>query len=88
MKKKQQTFVVIGGGAAGFFTAVNAAANDPELRVVLIEKTGKLERLEKKKDGILKEIETYSKIGMVGLPRLNEAFERLDKIIKQIDEIE
>jgi hypothetical protein len=53
-----------------------------------IEKTGKLERLEKKKDGILKEIETYSKIGMVGLPRLNEAFERLDKIIKQIDEID
>jgi hypothetical protein len=53
-----------------------------------IEKTGKLERLEKKKEGILKEIETYSKIGMVGVTRLNEAFERLDKIIKQIDEID
>jgi predicted Rossmann fold flavoprotein len=36
------TLVVIGGGAAGFFCAVNAARLHPGLRVVLLEKTGKL----------------------------------------------
>ena len=34
--------VVIGGGAAGIFTAVNAARGNPELRVTVLEKTGKL----------------------------------------------
>src|SRR6186713_2145085 len=38
----KKTLVVIGGGAAGFFCAVNAAAMDRSLRVVIIEKTGKL----------------------------------------------
>ncbi len=33
---------VIGGGAAGFFCAVNAARLNPALRVILLEKTGKL----------------------------------------------
>ncbi|MDZ4792893.1 MAG: NAD(P)/FAD-dependent oxidoreductase [Bacteroidota bacterium] len=34
--------VVVGGGAAGFFCAVNAARLNPNLQVILIEKTGKL----------------------------------------------
>ncbi|ULQ58014.1 NAD(P)/FAD-dependent oxidoreductase [Flavihumibacter rivuli] len=34
--------VVIGGGAAGFFCSVNAARMDPSLKVILLEKTGKL----------------------------------------------
>jgi len=34
--------VVIGGGAAGFFCAVNAARMHPSLKVILLEKTGKL----------------------------------------------
>ncbi|GAB3012335.1 NAD(P)/FAD-dependent oxidoreductase [Niabella terrae] len=34
--------VVIGGGAAGFFCAINAALKQPHLRVVLLEKSGKL----------------------------------------------
>lgn len=34
--------IVIGGGAAGFFCAVTAAAENPSLQVVLVEKTGKL----------------------------------------------
>lgn len=38
----QKTLVVIGGGAAGFFCAVNAARMNPNLKVVLLEKTGKL----------------------------------------------
>jgi predicted Rossmann fold flavoprotein len=36
------TLFVIGGGAAGFFCAVNAARLNPGLKVVIIEKTGKL----------------------------------------------
>ena len=39
MSKK---LVVIGGGAAGFFCAVNAARMNPELKVLLLEKSGKL----------------------------------------------
>lgn len=39
MKRK---LIVIGGGAAGFFCAVNAASQSPELEVIIIEKTGKL----------------------------------------------
>jgi predicted Rossmann fold flavoprotein len=38
----QKTLVVIGGGAAGFFCAVNAARMNPQLKVLLLEKTGKL----------------------------------------------
>lgn len=34
--------VVIGGGAAGFFTAVNAARLNPNLKVTILEKTSKL----------------------------------------------
>ena len=34
--------VVIGGGASGFFCAVNAARMNPQLKVMIIEKTGKL----------------------------------------------
>ncbi len=39
MKKK---LVVIGGGAAGFFCAINVARLQPELEVIILEKTGKL----------------------------------------------
>jgi predicted Rossmann fold flavoprotein len=38
----RQRLVVIGGGAAGFFCAVNAAAMNSSLEVIIIEKTGKL----------------------------------------------
>ncbi|MBX3240677.1 MAG: NAD(P)/FAD-dependent oxidoreductase [Chitinophagaceae bacterium] len=39
---KPKHLVVTGGGAAGFFTAVNAARLNPDLRVTILEKTGKL----------------------------------------------
>lgn len=39
---RNSTLVVIGGGAAGVFCAVNAAAADPSLHVVVLEKTSKL----------------------------------------------
>ena len=38
----QQRLVVIGGGAAGFFCAVNAARMNPQLKVIILEKTSKL----------------------------------------------
>lgn len=38
----ERQLVIIGGGAAGFFCAVNAARLDPQLRVIILEKTGKL----------------------------------------------
>lgn len=38
----QKILVVAGGGAAGFFCAVTAARLNPALKVVLVEKTGKL----------------------------------------------
>ena len=38
----QKILVVAGGGAAGFFCAVTAARLDPGLKVILVEKTGKL----------------------------------------------
>src|ERR1700743_1323481 len=38
----QKVLIVIGGGAAGIFCAVNAARMNPGLRVVVLEKTGKL----------------------------------------------
>ncbi|MFZ1808010.1 MAG: NAD(P)/FAD-dependent oxidoreductase [Cyclobacteriaceae bacterium] len=34
--------IVIGGGAAGFFGAINAATNNPNLSVLILEKTNKL----------------------------------------------
>jgi predicted flavoprotein YhiN len=34
--------LVLGGGAAGFFAAVNAARLNPQLRVLIVEKTSKL----------------------------------------------
>jgi predicted Rossmann fold flavoprotein len=34
--------IVIGGGAAGFFCAVNAARLNPQLKITILEKTGKL----------------------------------------------
>lgn len=37
-----KTLVVIGGGAAGFFSAIHAAFNFPELRVVVLEKSAQL----------------------------------------------
>jgi predicted Rossmann fold flavoprotein len=37
-----QQLIVIGGGAAGFFCAINAARINPKLKVILMEKTGKL----------------------------------------------
>lgn len=40
MNKKR--LVVIGGGAAGFFCAINAAAFDHELEIIIVEKTTKL----------------------------------------------
>jgi len=38
----QKILVVAGGGAAGFFCAVTAARLNPELKVILVEKSGKL----------------------------------------------
>jgi predicted flavoprotein YhiN len=38
----QKQLIVIGGGAAGFFCAINAARMNPQLKVILVEKTGKL----------------------------------------------
>jgi predicted Rossmann fold flavoprotein len=38
----QKTLLVAGGGASGFFCAVTAARLNPQLRVILVEKTGKL----------------------------------------------
>ena len=38
----RKTLVVAGGGAAGFFCAVTAARLNPQLKVILVEKTGKL----------------------------------------------
>ncbi|MBL7726062.1 MAG: NAD(P)/FAD-dependent oxidoreductase, partial [Dinghuibacter sp.] len=34
--------IIIGGGAAGIFCAVNAARLNPGMRVIVLEKTGKL----------------------------------------------
>jgi predicted Rossmann fold flavoprotein len=40
--KKRRKLIVVGGGASGFFCAVNAAHMDPELEVVILEKSSKL----------------------------------------------
>jgi len=42
MHNKKYTLVVVGGGAAGFFCAVNAARLNPDLQVILLEKSSKL----------------------------------------------
>src|ERR1700712_158587 len=38
----QKVLVVAGGGAAGFFCAITAARLNPSLKVILVEKTGRL----------------------------------------------
>lgn len=38
----RKKLVVIGGGAAGFFCAVNAAAGNPDLQVIILEKSNKI----------------------------------------------
>lgn len=38
----QKRLIIIGGGAAGFFCAINAASLNPELDIVIIEKTSKV----------------------------------------------
>ena len=40
--QKEKTVVVIGGGAAGFFSAITCANANPNLNVILLEKSGKL----------------------------------------------
>lgn len=40
--QKIYDLIVIGGGAAGFFGAIQAAENDPSLRILILEKSGKL----------------------------------------------
>src|SRR6478735_4008792 len=44
MQKTSTTFdaIVIGGGAAGFFGAIAAAEKDPNLSILILEKTSKL----------------------------------------------
>lgn len=34
----QQDIIIVGGGAAGFFTAINAAENDPSLKITILER--------------------------------------------------
>jgi len=40
--KRKKTVVVIGGGAAGFFSAINCAGENPNLNVILLEKSSKV----------------------------------------------
>lgn len=35
---KQVDVIIIGGGAAGFFTAINAADNNPKLKIIILER--------------------------------------------------
>lgn len=42
LSSNNNTLVIIGGGAAGFFCAINAAMLNPLLRVIVLEKSGKL----------------------------------------------
>jgi predicted Rossmann fold flavoprotein len=41
MNKKTEV-IIIGGGAAGFFAAINMAESNPELKVTILEKSGKV----------------------------------------------
>ena len=34
--------IIIGGGAAGFFAAINMAESNPDLKVTILEKSGKV----------------------------------------------
>lgn len=61
---------------------------EEQARIVEIQKTGKVERLEKKKEGILKEIETYVRLGKKGEKLLDEALKRLNKINDELDKID
>ena len=38
----KQKVIIIGGGAAGFFTAITAAENNPDLEVIILEKSVKV----------------------------------------------
>ena len=38
----KQKIIIIGGGAAGFFTAINAAENNPNLDITILEKSNKV----------------------------------------------
>ena len=40
--KSRKKLLIIGGGAAGFFCAINAARLNPQLEVLIVEKTSKL----------------------------------------------
>jgi predicted Rossmann fold flavoprotein len=40
-EKGNKKLVIIGAGAAGFFAAINAAEKDPELHVIILEKSNK-----------------------------------------------
>lgn len=41
-RNSSKKLVVIGGGAAGFFCAINAAKLNPNLKIIILEKTSKL----------------------------------------------
>ena len=36
--KKGLQIIIIGGGAAGYFTAINAKENNPDLEITILEK--------------------------------------------------
>ena len=38
----RKLIIVIGGGAAGFFSAINAAINFPDAKIIILEKSGKI----------------------------------------------
>ncbi len=65
----EKTIIIVGGGAAGFFCAVNAARLNPELEVILIEKSNKL----------------LAKVGVSGGGRCNvtNACEDIDEMIRK-----
>ena len=59
-----------------------------QVQIEEIKKTGKVERLEKKKSGILKEIDTYFKLGDKGEKLIDKALERIEKINDELDKID
>lgn len=59
-----------------------------EVQIEQIERTGKLDRLIKKKESILKEIDTYAGMGDRGDALLDGAIDRLNKINEEIDKID
>ena len=42
MPQEKKTIVIVGGGAAGFFAAVNCAGFNPDVRVIILEKSRNL----------------------------------------------